>query len=153
MSILKKQKFLLIIALVLSLLSFTVIFSPIVARAGGLVPCGGYNSDGSAQPVCNVTYAFSMVATVTNWLISLAGVYAVFQIVNAGFWLVVTMGNEEQISKYRKMLVEAVVGFVFVMLAFVLINTAVNFILNGGNTQALLVELKNPLQYVNSSPK
>ncbi len=143
-----KQKFTLILSLLMVLFSF--IFSPAPAQARGLVPCGGYANDQGTvrEPPCNIEFAFAMVAMVTNWLIMVAGIYAVFQIVSAGFWLVITMGNEESITKYRKMLTEAVVGFVFVMMAFILINTVVNYILLNGNP-ALRIDITNPFNYLN----
>ena len=135
----KPKSLLLFVLLVLSLI-------PLFASAHGLVPCGG-----SGENPCNVQDIFSLIARVTNWLIYVAGIYAVFQIVNAGFWLIVTMGNEESITKWKGALTEAVVGFVLVMMAYVLINTAVNSILLAGAPCSLKVNITDPLGYVTGS--
>ncbi len=128
---------------------------PSFALARGLVPCGGYKDDAGTvrEDPCNLSYIFIMIATVTNWLISTAGIYAVYQIVYGGFWLIVTMGDEESITKHKKTITNAVVGFVFVMMAFILVNTALNGILLGlanteeGNTAR--INFSQPLCYLN----
>ena len=133
----KKQKFLKIIVIAAFLtLPLTL---PFFAQARGLVPCGGYN-----EKPCNVYDIFYLIARATNWLIMVAGVYAVYQIVNHGFWLVVTMGNEEAITKHRAGIEQAVVGMVMVFLAFVFVNTAVNLIL----MSKCQIDLHNPLSYL-----
>jgi hypothetical protein len=141
MSILKQKKQLVLIISVIVVLTL-----PFFANAAGLVPCGG-----TGENPCTVRDAFYLIARVTNWLISLAGLYAVFQIVSAGFWMVTTMGNEESITKWRKGLSNAVIGFVLVMMAYVFVNTAVNLIL-ANNVQCKQVNMANPLTYITMDP-
>lgn len=144
-----KQKFA-VIFIALSLLSV-----PFFASARGLVPCGGYLDDAGMQrePVCDVRYMFILIATVTNWLISTAGIYAVYQIIFGGFSLVITMGNEENIAKHKKTITNAVIGFVFVMIAFIIVNTTLNGILLGLSDpkDKMYIDLTKPLCYLNPS--
>jgi hypothetical protein len=147
-----KQKKLLLTAFLLA----TVFFSmPFYSHARGLVPCGGYKDAAGTQreAPCNVCDVFSLIAIATNWLISVAGIYAVFQIVNAGFWLVISMGNEENITKWKGAITSAVVGFVLVMIAFIIVNTVVNFILLDGTASSLKVQLTHPFSYLNTNSK
>ncbi len=138
-------------------ISLSILSVPILVQARGLVPCGGYQDDAGTkrEPPCDLKYIFIMIATVTNWLISTAGIYAVYQIVNSGFWLVVNMGDEENIAKYKKSITGAVVGFVFVMMAFILVNTALNGILLGladtseTNKDPVRIDFTQPLCYLN----
>jgi len=74
----------------------------------------------------------------------LAGVYAVFQIIRAGLFMVISQGNEESIKKYRGLLANAIIGFVIVMLAFVMVNTVVNFLI----FSKCKVDLTNPTSYI-----
>jgi hypothetical protein len=99
-------------------------FLPASVYAAGLVPCGG-----PAEKPCTVLDAFYMIARVTNWLILMAGIYGVYQIVNHGFWLVASSGNEEDIVKHRKGITSAIVGFFIVTAAYMFVNTTVNAIL------------------------
>jgi len=59
----------------------------------------------------------------------MAGLFAVYEIVNAGFWLVASAGEEETITKRKKSLSNAIVGFFIVMAAYMFMNTAVNMLL------------------------
>jgi len=113
----------------------------------GLVPCGGTN-----QSPCTVTDIFVLIAQVTDWLVAVAALYAVYEIINNGFWLILSMGNEEVITKRKGGLSNAIVGFVLVMFAFMIINTVVNVLLTTSiattsNPQCRL-ELTSPLTYL-----
>lgn len=122
-------------------LLFTVcLFRPMFAHAAGLVPCGGPSDN---HP-CGVVDAFYGLARVTNWLILMAGVYAVYQFCNAGIWLVLSMGNEERITKYRSQLNNAIIGFFLVVAAFMIVNTAVNGLLRS----KCYISFSDPLTYV-----
>ena len=72
----RKQKAFKII-IILALLSL-----PLVVSAAGLVPCG--DTQHGEQP-CTVYDVFYLIAHVTNWLIMVAGIYAVYKIIDGGF--------------------------------------------------------------------
>lgn len=112
-------------------------FSPLVVNAAGLVPCGGYNTD-STRP-CNVLDIFILVAKLTNFLIGISGVYAAYVIINNSFWMIMSMGNEEAITKTKEGMTNAVIGFVLVLMAYMLVNTVVNVLLTRN-----LATTKNP---------
>src|SRR3989344_6831635 len=102
---------------VIILSTFLLLLLPFGVAADGLVPCGG-----PTESPCTVKDIFVLVARVTNTLIGLAGIYAVYVIIGAGFWMTVTMGNEEAITKNKKALTQAVVGFVLAMMAYMMVN-------------------------------
>ena len=149
MHLLKQKK------LLFKIILFTALFFiiPYISQADGLVPCGG-----PSEKPCTVNDIFIIIARVTNWLISVAGIYLVYLIVNHGFWLIASMGNEEAITTRKKALSNAVVGFALVMFAFMFINTAVNFILGPGLFKRLdpdpkcNLDLTNPLTYLTIDP-
>lgn len=122
---------------------------PFAANAAGLVPCGG-----PTESPCTIKDVFVIAARVTNTLIGLAGIYAVFQIVSAGFWLVASLGNEEAITKRRKSIVQAVVGFALALMAFIFVNTAVNYLLLNAEKKECKLNLQDPLNYlvIHSNP-
>ena len=125
---------------------FSLIISlfPLFATARGLVPCGGINED-----PCTVKDVFVLVARVTSALIGLAGVYAVFELIRVGFDLVISMGNEEKITTQRKRIESVVLGFVLVLIAYMFVNTAVNYILlGGGKDKNCRLDLSDPLNYI-----
>ena len=143
-----KQK----IALILICGSLAVM--PFLVSARGLVPCGGYDpaQAGGVEKPCTVRDVFVLIAKVTNFLIAMAGVFAVYEIINAGFWLVISMGNEEAITKHKSAISTAIVGLILVMMAFIFINTVVNFILirslGNANNKRCKFDLSNPLNYL-----
>ena len=142
---LKKQKFFIILFALTAGLFLAV--TPLISQSAGLVPCGGIN-----QQPCKLLDLFTLVATVTNWLIGLAGVFAVYEFINHGFWVVISMGNEEAIKKHRDGLTEAVLGFILVLLAFVLVNTVVNFIfLGNASSDKAKLDLTKPCTYFSAS--
>ena len=147
--LLKKQIFILLSALIL--------FAPTAVQARGLVPCGGYEADGvTLERPCGVTDVFVLIARVTNFLIAMAGVFAVYELVGAGFWLIVSTGNEEAITKRKSQATSAVVGFVLVLMAYMFVNTVVNFFLSRSlvtTNQACKLDLTNPLTYLTIDPK
>src|SRR5579872_4570764 len=96
---LKKQKIILVIALSLLCLA------PTFVSAAGLVPCGS-----NGQSPCTVQDIFVLVATVTDWLIGVAGIYAVYKLINAGFYLLISVGNEESITKWKGSIREVILG-------------------------------------------
>lgn len=114
-------------------------FVPQAGQARGLVPCGGYG-----ESPCNIYHIFYIIALVTNWLVVVAGLFATYQIVNAGFWMITTMGSEEKITTNKKMMTNAIVGMVMVMMAYLMVNTTVNIILSS----KCKVNLSSPWDYV-----
>ena len=133
---------------IIKICSWVLLLSlPIFVQARGLVPCGG---DG--EKTCDVKDIFVLIARVTNWLLMAAGVYAAYKITQAGFNMVTSMGNEESITKNRKSLSNAVVGFVFTMMAFMFINTVVNIILRGAtNDPACKIDFTDPFTYLENT--
>ncbi len=117
-------------------LSFFLFFSsfllmPIPAHAS-LSVCGGtesttsiaaFNSGSGSNKGCQLSDIFVLIARVANFLIGAAGVFAVFMIVYSGFQMVTSFGNEKSYGTARKHLTNAVIGFILVMIAFMVINT------------------------------
>lgn len=129
----KKQKAIIIFTLV-ALLAF-----PYFTQAAGLVPCGGvYESP------CDMQDFFILIARVTNTLIGFAGLYAVYMIIGSGFWLIVNGGDDEKRAGKIMAIQNAVVGFVLVMMAYLFVNTAVNWLLKS----KCYIDLRNPLMYL-----
>ncbi len=137
-------------------LAFSIITLPFFASARGLVPCGGYTDTGERERPCNVEDIFVLIARTTNWLIAVAGIYAVYKLIFSGWNLIVSMGNEESITKNKGAISNAVVGLVLVLMAYMFINTIVNFMLTRDKATVTNPEcrfdLGNPLNYLQIDP-
>jgi hypothetical protein len=127
-----------------------LIFTPLLVNAAGLVPCGG---DG--EKPCQIIDIFVIVARVTNWLLRVAGIFATFKIVQAGFWLAVSQGNEEDVTTNKKKFTNAVLGLALAMMAFMFVNTVVNVIFLQGlsqNRHTCKIDLTKAWVYVQIQP-
>lgn len=144
MFLLKQKSFLIGLMLAVGLLSFT----PQVSQGRGLVPCGGYADDqGTREKPCTFLDIFALIARVTNWLIAMSGIYAIYNIISNGFWLVLSQGNEESITTHKKGVTNAILGLCLVMIAFMIINFVINAILVSG-MKGFKLDLTNPTCYL-----
>ena len=109
----------------LILLTSILIFSffPIFANAQDFVPCNG--------PDCRACDLVSMVNSILKWLIGVmfvifAGVAAV-----AGFGLVTSGGNPSALQAAKDKMVNAVIGLIIVLAAWLLVDTIMQALLKG----------------------
>lgn len=112
---------------------------PFAVSARGLVPCGG-----AGEKPCTVQDTFYLIATVTNWLLMVVGIFAVYSIAIRSFFLVISDGDEEKITTQRKAIMNAVIGFCLALFAYLLVNTAANYLLQS----KCLINLRDPLTYL-----
>lgn len=113
------------IAASLILISALIMILPLPASAFSLVPCG---SSEYPEP-CQLRHLVILVIRLINYLISVAAIVAMYQILFSGWTAITAMGNTEKIEKAKATISNAVVGFAMIVLAFVLVNLLVNVIL------------------------
>lgn len=109
--------------------------SKIFSEDGGLINCGRNNNlmdrSGGTTDATNPSHActlydlFSMFARVINFLLAVAGFFAIFQIVRAGQSMVLAMGNPESLTVAKNSLTNAVLGLALVLIAYVLVFAVV----------------------------
>lgn len=106
----------------------------LVAPDAGLVICGRSHQndimDRAGNPndsthACTLYDLFSIFARVINFMLAVAGFFAIFQIVRAGQSMVLAMGNPESLTAAKQALTNAVLGFALVLIAYVLIYAVV----------------------------
>ena len=112
---------------------------PLPARAFSLVTCGR-DQDGNKRidpdEQCTLTDLFITISRLINYLVSLAGVVAVYYVINAAFGLLFSLGNPEKIQTNKTAIANAVVGLGLVILSFVFINLLVNGIFSKNSFSA-----------------
>lgn len=113
--------------------------------AGGFVPCGN-----TAGNPCEIGHLFSTFVVIVNYLIAMAGFFAVVAIVFAGFMMVYSQG-QEQLKAAKGRLSGAVIGLVLVAAAFVLINALFAGSLSIGVREGPGI-LSSPLDYIRNTP-
>lgn len=64
----------------------------------------------------------SNIATVINYFLGLLGLIAVGFLIYAGVLMVTAGGNDEQVTKARKIIMYAVVGIVIILLSYTIVT-------------------------------
>lgn len=62
------------------------------------------------------------ITTVINYFLGLLGLIAVAFLIYAGILMVTAGGNEEQVSKARKIIMYAVIGIVIILLSYTIVS-------------------------------
>lgn len=116
--------------------------APSTPGYGGFVPCEGAG--------CSACDFVSMANTILVWLIGL--LFVVFAVIAAvaGFGMVTSGGNPQALSDAKAKMMNAVVGIVIVLAAWLLVDTVMRGLLKGGEGKidgfALWSEVKCQVQ-------
>lgn len=70
--------------------------------------------------------ALGMIAGWTNFVLPFVSVLAIAALVYAGFLYITAMGNEDQTSKAKNIIVWVVIGIVIIVSAYALVNTVMS---------------------------
>lgn len=112
-------------------LGFAMMLTPVLALAQFTQPSGA----GSGLPdtfggASNIT---QLILSIINILLALAGLIAVLVLIIGGFRYVTSFGNEEAVDKAKKMILNAIIGIVVIILAFVIVRIVSNVVLRPAN--------------------
>ena len=72
-----------------------------------------------------------LIATVIQTLLFVAGAIAVLFIIVGGYWYITSTGNEEQAEKGRSTLINAIIGVVMILMAYVIVTVIANLVGGG----------------------
>ena len=98
-----------------------------------IVQCGGLDNNGHPQPDCTPSFIISEIKYIINFLLSWAWLISIFMIVVSGIRMVISRGNEEAISQAKTSLQYAILGFIVIMVAFVVVNFVVALLTGEGS--------------------
>lgn len=85
---------------------------------------------------CNYADLVFMLMKFTNYALGALAIISIVLFVHAGFRLIISHGNQERIGVARKEISGAVMGFIVVLLSWVIINSLI--VLLTGNTRGFL---------------
>ncbi len=101
-----------------------IVFAPLAGFADQLK---GYKCDANSGLNCSTIVSVNdLIKTVINWLLGIALGVAVLFLIIGGFWYITSAGNEETAEKGRNTAVNALIGIVIIVLAFVVVNVVAN---------------------------
>lgn len=109
-----------------------VAFAPFTVDAqlttGNLVPCGN-----SGQPACQLCQVAQLGNNLLNFAVYAATLVAVIVIVLAGFRYLTAGVNPGAIGSAKSMIIKAVLGLMFVLAAWLIVNTIIRVFVPGAN--------------------
>ena len=118
--------------LAISVSMFAVVgtaFAQIIGNQGGSVQ-GGLNTVGPAFPVGSSTESFAnVIRVVITWALYFAAVIAVLAIIYGGYLYLFSAGDATQAKKGRTVLINAIIGLVIAVMAYVIVQVVYNTLL------------------------
>ncbi len=117
-----KMKFVPLVAVLI------IVLLPDMANAADFVPC-----DGVGPNACSACHFATMANTIVKWLIGVLMVVFAVIATSAGFGLVTSGGNPEAKSAAKQKMVNAVVGLIIVLAGWLLVDTIIRGLLEGGD--------------------
>lgn len=101
--------------------------------SAALVPSCATQTGGPTCTVCDVVSAAITAANIMAT--SLSGI-VLLMFVLGGFYMIISHGNEELVTKGRKILTGAVIGIIFVLFAWLIVNTVLRVLVKGSLTES-----------------
>jgi hypothetical protein len=86
---------------------------------------------------CTIGDLITTLRLIVNTLLSWAWLVSIVMIVWSGFQMVMAAGNEEALSKAKASLTNAILGFVLILISFVLVNFVIGLLTGDFNPGAL----------------
>ncbi len=118
------SKFVKIVNIVTICLSLVLVVAPLVAGAQFQLPDPG--GTGLNAGVTSESTVTGLVFRIINIALALAGLIAVLFLIIGGFRYITSAGNEEATEQAKKMILNAVIGIIVVILSFVVIRVISN---------------------------
>lgn len=141
--ILNNKKFL---PALVSVLVFFAFVLPILSLADGLVPCGDAPvvTDGKITGGCDVNSFITLINNIINWIIGIAGVIFTITAIYAGFLYMTSGDDSGKKGKARDMLVNTLVGFVIILVSWLIVYTIIKNVVPDTDEQNLIMKFIKP---------
>lgn len=89
--------------------------------AGNSIPTAGVTINAQADVIV-------LIARIIDWALYLSGAIAVIFVIIGGYRYLTAGGNEEAATKGKNSVINAIIGLVIIMLAYVIITVVTNFL-------------------------
>lgn len=128
--ILKKINWMTAIQLVVvSVIALAPLLVPVVSHADlstGYVPDSRINTTAT-------TSANDLINKAVGWILSITFAIAVLFLILGGFWYITSAGNETLATKGKQTVINAIIGIVIIILAYVVLTAVVSFVTTPAN--------------------
>ena len=103
-----------------------LLFAPLSANAAGLVPCGG-----PSDP-CTACDLLVLAQNVLQFALKMAFLIIIGFIVYGGFRWIFSLGKEENLKAGQQIILNAIIGLIIILTAWIIVNTVFWFIAQAG---------------------
>ncbi len=100
---------------------------PYFAIASGLVPCGGPN-----ETPCQFCHVITLIDNIVDWLVAVLSILVAIIFVVSGIQLATSAGDVSAKESAKKRIINATIGFVIVLTAWLLIDIGMKSLLKTG---------------------
>jgi lysylphosphatidylglycerol synthetase-like protein (DUF2156 family) len=113
-------------------LSLSLMLSPLAsfAQYNATQPCNTYS--GLSCTLFGASNLTQLIINITKILLALAGLIAVLVLVVGGFRYVTSFGNQAATESAKKIILNAIIGIVIIILSLVIVNVISNVLQRGG---------------------
>ncbi len=126
---------------------FLVLFVPLISNAQygakytsqpeGFVLCGNPN-----QPPCDFSYFVLTLNKIIEWIISIAGVIFTLTLAYGGYLYMTSGGDSGKREQAHSILWNTLKGFVIILVAWLIVYTIINTLVDSGQKGSILRFLK-----------
>ncbi len=113
------------------ILGLAMITAPMLAFAQFTIPNG--SGSGLPQTFLGASNLTQLILSIINIILALAGLIAVLVLIIGGFRYVTSFGNDEAVGTAKKMIINAIIGIVIIILSFVIVRVVSNVALRPNN--------------------
>jgi hypothetical protein len=108
-----------------AILSLCLMLAPVLALAAGFtIPDAGNTG------LPNQNNATSLIMYIINIVLGISGLIAVLFLLIGGFRYITSAGNEEVAEQAKKIIINAIIGIVIIILSFVIVRVIAQALIN-----------------------
>lgn len=96
----------------------SIALMPLFVNAAGLVPCGGPN-----EVECTSCHLLVLAQNVLQFALKIAFLIVIGYIVYGGFRWIFSLGKEENLEAGQKIILNAIIGLIIILTAWIIVNT------------------------------
>jgi lysylphosphatidylglycerol synthetase-like protein (DUF2156 family) len=90
----------------------------------------GFNCPAGQINCSRTTDANQLIERAIGWILSITFAIAVLFLILGGFWYITSAGNETLATKGKQTVINAIIGIVIIILAYVVLTAVVGFVSN-----------------------
>lgn len=131
---------------VIAIVVFAIFIIPVLgfAQTGGIVPCNG--------PECQACDFIKLGNNILSWIIGIMASVIALVFVFGGLRMVMSAGDTHVVSEARGMMTNAIVGFIILLSAWLIVDTVLKLVISDEGSVAQKLGVWNTIECVTLPP-